>query len=166
MSHNYLQKRWRVIWSAGVLLLACFASGAAAAAENTGCEILSAMQVSAIVGRPVEGGASTDLREGEFARHCSFVGGSTRVELSLFRLDNEHAAAKRYEKALQHSAREGSRDEPLHGVGIESRYRSTTKGSTIIARFGVHVVMVTTNAGREAVVGLVRAIGAKVTEQH
>ena len=166
MNTNYGQKWWRVVSSIGVLLLACFTAGAAAAGDNAGCEILSATQVSDIVGKPLKGGAKRGVQEDAVANYCGFAGGGTLVDLTLFRLSSEHVAVRRYEKALQRSADVASRDEPLHGVGIESRYRTTTTGSTIIARFGVHVVVVTTNAGRAAAVGLVRAIGAKVTAQR
>lgn len=166
MKTNYGKTRWRVVSAIGVLLLACFTAGTAAAGDSAGCEILTATQVSEIVGKPLKGGAKRGVQEDEVSNYCSFAGDGTLVDLSLFRLSSEHAAVRRYEKALQRSADAASRDEPLHGVGIESRYRTTATGSTIIARFGVHVVVVTTNAGREAVVGLVRAIGAKVTAQR
>lgn len=149
-----------------LVLLACFAPSAARAGDNARCEILSTTQVSAIVGKPLKGGAKPDAHEDEFANHCSFAGEGTLVDISLIRLSSEQSAIRRYEKALQLPSGAASRDEPLHGVGIESRFRTTATGSTIIARFGVHVVVVTTNAGREAVVGLARAIGAKVTAQR
>ena len=148
-----------------LVLLACFAASAARAGDAAGCEILSTAQVSAVVGKPLKGGAKSGVREDEVANHCGFAGDGTLVDISLIRLSSEHAAIRRYEKALQRSSDAASRDEPLHGVGIESRLRTTATESTIIARFGVHVVVVTTNAGREAVVGLARAIGAKVTAQ-
>lgn len=149
-----------------LILLASFSASAASAGDSSGCEILSAAQVNAVVGKPLKGGAKPGVREDEVANHCSFAGDGTLVDITLIRLSSEHAAVRRYEKALQRSADAASRDEPLHGVGIESRYRTTTQGSMIIVRFGVHVVVVSTNAGREAVVGLVRAIGAKVTAQR
>lgn len=127
------------------------------------CEILSADQVSTIVGASVKLTASNHSSKGAPTQNCTFEDGKTRAEVSLLRASNEHAAAKQYESELSRTAGDSSRDEPLHGVGIESRHRATETGSTIIARFGLYVVVVSTNAGRQAAVGLVRAVEAKIS---
>lgn len=144
--------------------IAVFAAGinVAAARSEVTCEILSADQVSAIVGAILKVTASTPSSVGESTRYCTFGDGKTRADVSLLRASTEHAAAKQYESALRRAAGDSSRDEPLHGVGVESRYRVTEKGSTIVARFGLYVVVVSTNAGRQAAVGLARAVEAKV----
>lgn len=144
-------------------ILACSVALHAYAGNMEPCESLSAEQVSAIVGSPMRPTNASQPGRDETGQHCIFSGENTRVELTVHRAANEHAAAKRYERELQRV--DGAIGEPLHGVGTESRLRITEKGSTIVARFGVHVVMVSTNAGREAVVGLARAAGAKVTRQ-
>ena len=148
-----------------ICILACAAGLEANADGSASCGVLSAEQVSAIVREPVHVVTDSDSKQGEPAQHCKFVGGKVRVEVKVLRAISEHAAAQQYEEAHRRAADARSRDEPLHGVGIESRYRQTEKGSTIFARFGVHVVVVSTNAGREAVVGLARAVGARVTAQ-
>lgn len=164
MNHASLQPRQIVAIVAGILL-ACSVPVAIAAEESNACQILSATQVSAIIGKPMKDDVSKNWRQEKQTQHCRFADGGIRVELSVERADSEQAAVRSYEKALRRPPRDASPDEPLHGVGIESRYRNTANGSMIIARFGIHVVVVTTNAGREAVVGLVRAAGAKVTSQ-
>lgn len=145
--------------------VATFVAGinAAAGRSDIDCEILSADQVSAIVGATLKLTASNYSSEGASSQNCTFEGGKTRAEVSLLRASTEHAAAKQYESALRRVAGDSSRDEPLHGVGIESRYRATETGSTIVARFGLYVIVVSTNAGRQAVVGLARALEAKVS---
>lgn len=151
----------------GVLIgiLACAAGLEANADSPVSCGVLSAEQVSAIVRKPVRVATAVDSKQGEPTQHCKLVGANVSAEVTVVRATSEHAAAQRYELALRRAPDDRSRDEPLHGVGIESRYRLTEKGSTIIARFGVHVVVVSTNAGRESVVGLARAAGAKVTSR-
>ena len=151
----------------GVLIgmLACATGLEANAGGPAACGVLSAEQVSAIVREPVRVASSVDPKQGAPTQHCKFVGENVSAEITVVRATTEHAAAQRYEQALRRAPDDRSRDEPLHGVGIESRYRMTEKGSTIIARFGVHVVVVSTNAGRESVVGLARAVGARVTAQ-
>jgi hypothetical protein len=146
------------------LAVAVFAAGinAAAARPDVACEILSAEQVSAIVAATLKVTASTQSSEGVPTRSCTFGDGKTRAEVSLSRAADEHAAVKQYKSALLRDAGDASRGEPLHGVGIESRYQATEKGSTIVARFGLFVVVVSTNAGRQAAVGLARALEAKV----
>ena len=152
----------------GVLIgiWACAAGLEANADGPASCGVLSAEQVSAIVREPVRIATAVDSKQGESSQHCKFVGANVSVEVTALRAVDEHAAAKHYEKALRRAADDRFRDEPLHGVGIESRYRQTENGSTIFARFGVHVVVVSTNAGREAVVSLARAAGAKVTSDR
>lgn len=164
MNHASLLPRQIVASVVGVVLV-CTAPMAMTAEESTDCQILSATQVSAIVGKPMKDDVSRNLRQEKPIQHCRFADGGIRVELSVERADSEQAAVRSYEKALRRPPGDASPDEPLHGVGIESRYRNTAKGSMIIARFGIYVVVATTNAGREAVVGLVRAAGAKVTSQ-
>ncbi len=151
----------------GVLIgiLACAAGLEANADGPASCAVLSAEQVSAIVREPVRVATVVDSNQGEPTQDCKFVGANVSAEVTVVRATSEHAAAQQYEKVLRRAADDQSRDEPLQGVGIESRYRQTENGSTIIARFGVHVVIVSTNAGREAVVGLARAAGAKVTSK-
>ena len=151
----------------GVLIgvLVCSTGLKANADGPASCGVLSAEQVSAIVREPVRVSTVVDSKQGEPTQHCKFVGANVSAEVTVVRSTSEHAAAQRYEQALRRSPDDRSRDEPLHGVGIESRYRLTEKGSTIIARFGVHVVVVSTNSGRESVVGLARAAGAKMTSR-
>lgn len=144
-------------------ILACSVALHAYAGNTQPCEALSPEQVSAIVGSSMRLTSASQPNRDETGQHCIFSSENRRVELTVHRAANEHAAAKRYERELQRV--DGATGEPLHGVGTESRLRITEKGSTIVARFGVHVVMVSTNAGREAVVGLARAAGAKVTRQ-
>ena len=150
------------------VLIGFMACGTGLAAKVDGlasCGVLSAEQVSAIVRVSVRDATEADSKQSEPNQHCKFAGGNVNVEITVFRATSEHAAAQRYEQALERAADGGSRGEPLHGVGTESRFRMTEKGSTIIARFGVHVVVVSTNAGRESVVGLARAAGAKVASR-
>ena len=147
-------------------IFACATALEANTDSSAPCWVLSASQVSAIVREPVLVVTGADSKQGEPTQHCKFAGGNVSVEVTVLRADSEHAAVQHYEKALRRATDDHrSRDEPLHGVGIESRYRMTEKGSTIIARFGVHVVVVSTNAGREEVVGLARAVGARATIQ-
>lgn len=150
------------------ILFGVLANAAGVEANEKGsasCGVLSVEQVSAIVREPVSDATEASSKQDEPTQHCRFAGGNVNVEVTVFRATSEHAAVQRYELALSRAAHGGSRDEPLHGVGIESRFRMTEKGSTIIARFGVHVVVVSTNAGRESVVGLARAAGAKVASR-
>lgn len=151
-----------------VLAAVMFSAGisAAVARSDTTCEILSADQVSAIVGAILEVTASSHSSEAAPIQNCTFENGKTRAEVSLLHASNEHAAAQQYASALRRAAGDSSRDEPLHGVGVESRYRATEKGSTIVARFGTYVVVVSTNAGRQAAVGLARAVQAKVSTRR
>ena len=161
MKTQFSRSRRSTLWIL-VGVLACATGAEANEDGSAACEVLSAEQVSAIVREPVHFVTEAKSKQSEPTQHCKFAGRNVNAEISVFRAASEHAAAQRYEQALKRSAEGGSRDEPLHGVGLESRFRTTEKGSTIIARFGVHVVVVSTNAGRESVVGLARAAGAKV----
>lgn len=103
-------------------------------------------------------------RSGERSTHCEFKGENAQAEIRVIRAGSEQSALKLYQQTLNASTA-GAVNEPLHGVGTESRLRSTKTGLIAVARFGTYVVVASSDAGRPVVVGLIRAAGARLTGQ-
>lgn len=140
-------------------------AGAAAAKDSVPiCNILTAEQVSMLVGRPMETIRVEQSRSGERSTHCEFKGENAQAEIRVIRAGSEQSALKLYQQTLNASTA-GAVNEPLHGVGTESRLRSTKTGLIAVARFGTYVVVASSDAGRPVVVGLIRAAGARLTGQ-
>jgi hypothetical protein len=152
----------RVSSPSWLLAALAFSLAGIASAEElpSACPILSSQQVSTILGRDIPSGGVAASRKGKTAT-CKFKGESQLAEVRVSEFPTEAAAIDSYRETLANFSREAARSEPLHGVGTESRL--LLRGAlTIVARFGVHIVVVTTDGSRSAVVGLARAVGAKV----
>lgn len=129
------------------------------------CDILTAQQVSTLVGRPMETTGVEKSRSGEHSTLCKFTGENAKAEIRVIRTGSEQAAIRQYRETMNATAGDAVTNQPLHGVGTESRLRSTKTGLIIVARFGTYVVVASTDAGRPVVVGLVRAAGSRMTFQ-
>ena len=153
------------LWLSSLLVSMVSLWGSAARADDAGppCRIVSSQQVSAIMGSPMEMESAVVSRENNTAT-CRFKSERNFAAIRTSRLASDAAAMSAYRETLEVLSRGASRTEPLHGVGTESRL-VLKLSTTIVARFGVHIVVVSTEGDRSAVVGLARAVGAKVIAQ-
>ena len=156
--HRYHDLSRAMPWLASVaLLLANSASGGDAIFT---CRLLNSQQVSTIVGRTMEIESVVDSHEGN-SSVCKFKGDRLFAEIRVSKLASETAATNSYRDTLRALSRGAAMTEPLHGVGTDSRLVSNGN-NLIVARYGTHVVVVLTSGDRTAVVGLARAVHAKV----
>lgn len=144
---------------AGLALFCSFGTAVNAEELSAACPLLTPLQVSTILGLRISSNGVATTRKGNTTT-CQFKADGRFAEVRISNFSTESAAMKSYQEALADLSRGASGSEPLHGVGTESRLLLRNV-STIVARYGIHLVIVTTDGNRGAVVGLARAAGAK-----
>lgn len=134
----------------------------AAAQPLAACDLLTVEQVGLLVGDTVRTERKPAQQAQAATSQCRYIGAKMTAEIEVLRSADEIAAVALYAKTIQSVPGNAANDLPLHGVGRESRLRIRDSAHAIIARFGVNVIVVTNNAGRPAVVGLARAVVARL----
>lgn len=135
----------------------------AAAQPLVACDLLTVEQVSFLVGDTVRAERMPAQQAQAATSQCRYIGAKRNAEIEVLRSADEIAAVALYARTIKSVPGDATKDMPLHGVGRESRLRIRDSAHVIIARFGVNVIVVTTNAGRPAVVGLARAVVARLS---
>lgn len=144
---------------ASAVLLVC--RTLAAADARSACDLLSASEISTIVGEEMRAARHQAIRSDNESSTCKFAGTRTFL-ISVIRTESQSAAAREFRHELRKAPTSAQSGEPLRGVGVEARYlpSASDEGGTIVARFGAVVLVLNGNLDRAALVQLARAAAA------